>query len=85
MEMVPDVIFRLLGLFLLVIYSLFQPFCPFLAQHSKFLQTSHVTTQNDYNRSRILRDGFGSNFDTEAISDSFRQFGAICCHSRPPK
>ena len=52
MEMVSEVIFRLLGLFFWSFRAFFGHFCPILAPNSKLLQTSHVTTQNDRKRSR---------------------------------
>ena len=76
MEMVAEVTLNLLMSFGIILGSFLGHFGTipgqFVAPNSKLLQTSHVTTQNDRKRSRILME-----MVSEVTLNLLRSFGAI--------
>ena len=82
MEMVAEVTLNLLMSFGIILGSFLGHFGTipgqFVAPNSKLLQTSHVTTQNDRKRSRILME-----MVSKVTLNLLRSFGAIWGHFWP--
>ena len=79
MEVVPKVTLNLLRSFGAILGSFFGHFGTipgqFVALNSKLLQTSHVTTQNNRKRSRILME-----MVSEVTLKTLKQFPALFCN-----